>query len=141
LVEDLNLLADCIAGSNADLFGQGDCIFWIAAGKRVPVNPNVLWEISTKYVVTKHPRETTNGWDVEFRPHEPDEMTLRALLTAKTPEEGGLIWRLPKGPSEPSKLSEQEQREVRMRLKTGERPERIAHAYGTDVGTIERLSG
>jgi hypothetical protein len=67
-------------------------------------------------------------------------MTLRALLTGKTLGEGGLIQRLPKGPSEPLKLSEQQQRKVRDRLKIGESKDRIAHAYGVDVDTIRRMA-
>jgi hypothetical protein len=135
-LEDLNILADCIAASDADLFNQDEGAIWITAGKRVPVNPNTLREICKKYVVTKHPRETAGGWEVAFRPYEPDEMTLRALLTAKTQEEGGLIWRLPKGQSEPRKLSERQREEVYARLKIGEPKEKLAREYGVPVDAI-----
>ena len=113
--EDLNILADAIAASDADLF-EG---IWITAGKCISITPDVLRKICTKYVVTKHARETADGWKVEYWPYEPDEMTLRALLMAKTREDGSLIARLPKAPSEPVKLSEQQQRQVRDRLGIG----------------------
>ncbi len=95
-VEDACILADCIACSSADLFDQDTCVIWIAAGRCVPVDPEVLREISKLFVVTKHPRETADGWNVEYRPHEPDEKTLHTLLTAKTrtPGRSGTnLWR------------------------------------------------
>jgi hypothetical protein len=62
------------------------------------------------------------------------------MLLAKTLEEGGLIWRLPKGPIEPRRLSEQLQQEVRDRLKMGEPKDQIAHAYGVDIAAIKQIA-
>jgi hypothetical protein len=73
-------------------------------------------------------------------PYQPDEMALRTLLTAKTLEEGGLVQRLPKIPSEPRKLTPQQQQEVRARLKVGEPQASIARGYNVDVDTIRRLA-
>jgi hypothetical protein len=77
---------------------------------------------------------------VEFRPFEPDEMTLLNLIRAKTLEDGALAPRLPKAPSEPRQLSEQQRLEIHSRLKIGEPEERIANAYGIDVSVIRRLA-
>jgi hypothetical protein len=135
--EDLNILVDCIATSDADLFAQGSQIVWLKdTGELVGTSRNTLAEIIAKYIVTKHPLNHADKWQVEFHPFEPDEMTLRALLK----EESGLVGRLPKWPSEPTRLSEQQQLEVRMRLGVGESKDRIADAYGTDVDTIKRLA-
>ena len=119
--EDLCILADCIASSNADLFSQDDCAILIAAGERVQVIPDILREICLAYVITKHARETAEGWVVEYRPYEPDETTLGAvLITAKTFKEGSLACRLPKAPGTPIRLSEQQVREIKYRLSIGE---------------------
>src|SRR4051812_10697352 len=111
--EDLSMLADCIAGSNADIFDDQGCLIWIDGGKRVPVTPEVLREICRQHVVTKHPQESEDGWDIEYRPYELDEITLRTLITARTWEDGGLIWRLPRTPPT---LSDRQRQEVRERL-------------------------
>ena len=128
--EDLCILADTIATSEADLFNQDGHPIWITAGKCVSIIPAVLRDICTRYVATKHPRETANGWEVEYRAYEPDEMTLRALLKAKTLEEGGLVQRLPKMPGEPVRLTARQREEVQFRIKSGESPDRVANAYG-----------
>jgi hypothetical protein len=138
--EDLNILADCIAASDADLFNDNDCLIWIAAGGRVPVTPEILRGICTKYVVTKHARETPDGWKVEYRPVEPDEMVLRTLLMAKSREAGSLLLRVPKGLSEPARLSERHRQEVRDRLKIGEPKDKLAREYGVGVDVIRELA-
>jgi hypothetical protein len=71
---------------------------------------------------------------------EPDDSVLRALLTGKSMSDGGLACRLPRGPSEPSRLSPQQQREAIMRLKTGERASSIAAAYDVGVAEVARLT-
>jgi hypothetical protein len=139
-VEDLCCLADCIAGSKADLFNDGGRIILLGAAERVEVNgTDLLSKIIMKVVVTKHPVNRADKWEVEYRPYQPDDKTLRALLTAKTLEEGGLVWRLPKVPSEPQKLTLQQQQEAQVRLKTGESYDSIARSYGVDVATIRQL--
>ena len=56
-------------------------------------------------------------------------------------EEGSLVWRgVAKGPSEPLRLTLQQQREVHARLKVGEPRDNIARAYGVDVDTIRQLA-
>ena len=100
---------------------------------------DLLSKIIMKVVVTKHLVNRADKWEVEYRPCQPDDKTLRALLTAKTLEEGGLVWRLPKVPSEPQKLTPQQQQEVQVRLKTGESYDSIARSYGVDVATIRQL--
>jgi hypothetical protein len=138
-VEDLNILADCIAASDADLFEQNGAVVLLDRGVPVRVNPATLRETIMKHVVTKGLVSRADKWQVEYSPCQPDEMTLRALLTAKTLEEGGLVQRLPKGPSEPHKLTPQQQQEVQVRLKTGESYDSIARSYGVDVATIRQL--
>jgi len=44
-----------------------------------------------------------------------------------------------KGPSEPFRLTPQQQREVRARLEEGEPQDNIARSYGVDVDTIKRV--
>jgi hypothetical protein len=61
-------------------------------------------------------------------------------MTAKTREGGGLVWRVAKVPSEPTKLSEQQQRKVRMRLGVGESQSNIASSYGVDVAEVARMA-
>jgi hypothetical protein len=135
--EDLNLLADAIAGSPADLFAQGSQIMWLKdTGELVGASRDVLLEIITKYIVTKHLVSHGDRWQVEYHPYVPNEMTLRALLK----EDGGLAQRLPRVPGEPVRLSPQRQQEVLARLKMGERADRVAAAYGVDVAVVERLA-
>ena len=65
---------------------------------------------------------------------------LRTLLTAKARGEGSVVQRVTKGPSEPLRLTLQQQREVHARLKVGEPRDNIARAYGVDVDTIRQLA-
>jgi hypothetical protein len=131
--EDLILLADCIATSDADLFAQGSSIVWLKdTGELVGVSRDALLEIITKYVVTKQLVSHGDRWQVEYHPHVPDEYTLRGLLT----DDGGLVRRLPRAPSEPTQLSEQRREEVRARLRIGEPRDKLAREYGVDVGVI-----
>jgi hypothetical protein len=139
--EDLCCLADTIAGSEAGLFNEDEAPIWIVAGERVMVTPAALRKICTRYLVTRHQRKTADGWEVEYRPYEPDEMTLRALLRARDWQDGSLVQRLPKTPSAQQQLSTQQLETVRTRLRTGEPPERIAPSYGVDAATIRRLAG
>jgi hypothetical protein len=99
--EDLNTLADCIAASSADLFNQDGCLIWITAGGCVQVNLERLRELVPKYVATKHLRKTAGVFEVEYRPYEPDQKALHALIMAKRREDGSLLARLPKTSSAP----------------------------------------
>jgi hypothetical protein len=133
--EDLKILANAIAASDADLFDKDGSPIWITAGKSAPITPGVLRDICTRYVVTKQPRETTDGWSVEYCPYEPDEMTLRALLK----EESGLVQQLPKAPGEPTRLKPQQVKEIQSRLAIGEPRTRIAEAYKVSVETVDMI--
>jgi hypothetical protein len=136
--EDACILADCIAGGNADLFDQDGSVMWVAAGRCVPVNPEVLREICKLFVVTKHPRENANGlWEVEYRPYESDQKTLHTLLMAKTRAEGSLMARLPKGPVT---LNNYQQHEARGRIERGEPLASVARHYGIDIDVIKELA-
>jgi hypothetical protein len=64
---------------------------------------------------------------------EPDKKALNSLNAA-------LLERVAKGPSEPRRLSPQQQQEARYRLKTGEPRDRIADAYGVDADTTKELA-
>jgi hypothetical protein len=139
--EDLNLLSDCIAGSDAALFTDiGGGIFCIIAGKRVPVGQDVLRDVVMKYVVTKHAKQDADGnWSVEYRPLVLDDMILRALLVARAREDGALWARLPKEQGEPRQLSMQQLSEIKLRLKTGEPAAQIAKAHHVDVDEIRKI--
>jgi hypothetical protein len=133
----LETLVDAIATSPADLFAQGSSILWLKdTGELVGVGRGALLELISKYVVTKQLVQHGDRWRVEYHPHVPDEMTLRALLK----EDSGLAQRLPKAPSEPVRLTPQQQREVRDRLAIGEPKTQLASAYKVDVATIEQLA-
>jgi hypothetical protein len=74
------LLAEAIAKS-ANLFNQGGRLVWLHEGELRP-REDVLGELIRRHVVTKHPvHRGAKGWGVEYRPFEPDEKTIRALLT------------------------------------------------------------
>ena len=60
-------------------------------------------------------------------------------MTAKTREGRGLVWRVAKGPSEPLRLTPQQQQEALIRLRTGERQDSVARGYSVDVDTIRQL--
>jgi hypothetical protein len=134
--EDLDLLAECIANSKANLFNQDGSAIWIEGGNRTGVGTKVLADIIAKHVVTARPVQHGGSWTVEFCAIRSDEMTLRALLK----EDGGLLRRLPKAPGEPRSLSEQQEREIRDRLRTGEPKYNLARSYNTDIEAIERLA-
>jgi hypothetical protein len=70
----------------------------------------------------------------------PNEQVLISLISARTQEEGGLVWRVAKGPSEPRQLTLQQQREVHVWLKMGEPHATIAYAYGVNIDTIRQLA-
>ena len=75
------MLAEAIAKS-ANLFNQGGRLVWLHEGELRPVRGNVLGDLIRMHVVTKHPvHRGAEGWGVEYRPFEPDEKTIRALLT------------------------------------------------------------
>ena len=48
--------------------------------------------------------------------------------------------RVTKGPSEPRRLTPQQQREIHARLKVGEPQDNIARSYNVDVDTIKQLA-
>ena len=114
----------------------GHQIVWLKdTGELVGVSKDALLEIIAKYVVTKQLVPHGDRWRVEYEPHVPDEMTVRAVLMG----EGGLAQRLPKAASEPTRLSDQQQKEVHARLKIGERPDSLARAYGVPIEAIRQL--
>ena len=118
-------LVDCHRRIGRGSVRPGRPIVWLEdTGELVGVGRDALLELIAKYVVTKQLVQHGDRWRVEYRPYEPDEMALRALLMG----EGGLAQRLPKAASEPVKLSPQQQQEVLARLKIGERPDAIAAA-------------
>jgi hypothetical protein len=143
-IEDLNILADCIAASDADLFDQGGGrVVGIDQGTVVGVTPAILLGIIAKNVAIKvpvnHGTESQPDWKVEIQPYQPDDATVVALITAKTLADGSLAPRLPKMPSEPRRLTPHEREASIMRLKTGEQPAAIATAYGVDVEMVKQL--
>jgi hypothetical protein len=146
--EDTNRLADVVAEVAArELFDVNRSLVWLTEGQTVPCNINILREVIGRHIVSLRlvNRGTTDAptWNLEYRPfdfprvadtsREPDEKVLIALSAA-------LLLRVAKGPSKPHKLSEQQEREVRARLREGEPRDRIAGAYGVDAATIGRVA-
>jgi hypothetical protein len=139
--EDANRLTNAVAeAAIAELFELNGGLFWLDKGRLVPANKDVLRNIIARHIVAV--RLVDHGgdkWESEFYPFEfpvtadvskqPNERVLIDMTAA-------LLERVAKGPSEPRRLSPQQQREVRARLAMGEAKDRIANAYGVPVDTI-----
>ena len=139
-LEDRNILSDCIAGSGADLFAETDGnVVWVAGGRKISVNHEVLGEICQLVIVTKHLKEADGSYVVVYEPHVPDKMTLVALLNAKSRAEGSLARRLPLADSRPHGLNWQKVQEIRLRFRRGERADCLAEMFNAERETIEQI--
>jgi hypothetical protein len=143
--EDASRLTAVVAqAAVTELFNVNRELIWLNGSKPVPVNKDVLRAIIARHIVSlRLVGRGEFGLEREFYAfdfpvtadarHEPNERVLIDMIPA-------LVDRVAKGPSEPLILSPQHEREARMRLKTGERPEQVARAYGVDVDVIGRLA-
>ena len=134
------LLADCLAASGVDLFSEDNSVILVANGKKAAVTFDMLREICLVAVVTKQIVERDGIFEAVLVPYEPDHMTLRALLNARSLHEGSLALRLPKAPSV-QQLSIQIRQQVSDRLRRGETAQAIATQLNCEVETIEALRG
>jgi hypothetical protein len=143
LAEDLCILSDAIAISDADLFNRDGATVLIDQGVVVQVNPARLREIIAKHIRIKMVVDRDGVLEVTFVPYvlAAEDKTLRTLLMTERIEDGNLAQRLPKMPGKEMKLTENQLQQVRDRLKIGEPPEKIAPSYNVDVATIRRLAG
>ena len=143
LIEDTNRLTAAVAEACVvKLFEVNGSLVWLRDGR--PVAVNLLLEIVTTFIagVRLVNHRGTDTWEVEFYSFEflpgadtskgPNDQVLTSLMN-------GLKLSVAKGPSEPPKLSVQQQAEVQARLKTGESYDSIARSYGVDVATIRQL--
>jgi hypothetical protein len=140
-LEDLNRLSDAISISEAPLFSKDGSTVAIIDGVDVLLNPSALGNIIEKHVAIKATVLHEGKWEITQEPYRPDDKTLLKLLRAETIEEGNLAGRLPKMQGKPQRLTDQQLETVRVRLRTGEPPERIAPSYSVDAETIRRLAG
>jgi hypothetical protein len=92
LFEAANALADAIA-EVADIVDTEDGMAWIADGRRVPLTSKTLNEVIRWHVAIKQLVESDDQWTIVFEPYQPDDKTLRTLLTAER-REGGLRGRV-----------------------------------------------
>ena len=150
-IEDTNRLADVVAETaGAELFNL-DGLCWLNdEGQLVPARKDVLRKIIARHIVSIRLVNRGSRWECEYHAFdfpfttdaskEPNEQVLVSLMSARRKEDGGLAWRVAKVPSDPRRLSPQQQEEVRARLRVGEPKARIAAAYGVDEAMIARLA-
>jgi hypothetical protein len=142
--EDTNRFAEAVAEKLVTaLFNVNGQLHWLTDGEPIAVGKNVLHEIITKHFVSVQLASHGPAPEVEYFsfdfPNTPDankapnEKALIAMVDM-------LVGRVAKGPQEPVRLSEQRQQDVRARLKQGERPDRVAEAYGVPVEVVRQLA-
>jgi hypothetical protein len=144
--EDANRLTAAVAElAIAELFELNGGLFWLDKGRLVPVNKDVLREIIARHIVAM--RLVDRGgdkWESEFYPFDfpitadaskqPNERVLIDMAAA-------LLGRVAKGPSEPTKMTPQQQREIRDRCRIGEPKDKLAREYGVSVAAIQQMMG
>jgi hypothetical protein len=141
-------LADAIAPrAITELFYVGGVLTHLRDGQFVPVTNDLMREVVARHIKTfRFVNQGTAGaprWEVEFHSFEfplggnlregPDRRVLINLIE-------DLAGRVARGPTRPIDLSNQQLREIEMRLRESEPMERIARAYGVDVDTIKEVS-
>jgi hypothetical protein len=140
-------LADAIAAKTiTELFYVGGVLTHLHDGRFVPVTNDMMNEIVARHVKTFKlvSRGTSDAprWEVEFHPLEfplgrnlrdgPDRQVLVNLTQ-------DLAARVARGPTRPIDLSNQQLKEIEMRLRESEPVARIAAAYNVDVDTIKEI--
>ena len=138
--EDSSRFVDAIAQKLVtELFNVNSSLTWLDAGKDVPVNKTILHQLINKHFVSVRLTDQLVpeyfSFDFPNTPDaskQPNERSLLAIIDM-------LLERVAKGPQEPVRLTPQRQQEARARLKMGERPERIAAAFGAPVEAIRQL--
>ena len=122
------------------LFATNGSLTLVNEGQPTPVSRALLLKLITTSIagVRLGGNGTPEFYSFEFVPGTdpskgPNDHTLASIYQR-------LLDLVAKGPSEPVRLSPQQQREVRMRLGVGESKDRIASAYGVDVDTIRQLA-
>jgi hypothetical protein len=143
--EDTNALTEAVAAAAVtELFNVNRELIWLNGSKPVPVNKDILRTIIARHIVSlRLVGRGEFGLEREFYAfdfpvtadtrHEPNERVLIDMIDA-------LLGQVAKGPQVPLRLSEQHEREARVRLKTGEPALRIASSYGVDIDTIRQLA-
>ena len=141
--DDTNRLVEKIAEKAiTKLFNVEGSLVLFSEGQTPPVTRPVLLEIITKTIAGVRLVAHGDTLKAEYFTFDfpiggdlskgPNDRTLINLTN-------GLLPLVAKGPQEPHRLSPQRQQEARARLKMGERPERIAAAYGVPVEAIRQL--
>jgi hypothetical protein len=123
----------------AELFDVNGSLFWLEAGGLAN-----LRDLITRHFVSirlggtvDKPNGEIEYFSFEFplvakTNKEPDKKALNALGAA-------LLERVAKGPQEPRRLSEQQQREVQYRLGIGEPKDKLAREYNVELETIRQV--
>jgi len=99
--EDLNALSDAVAKSAHIRVHEGRLVLFEAGARRI-LNREILAELIRSRIVTEHwvnrGTEAEPRWEIEYRPVEPDERTIRSLLAAPSTERA-IVPALQKGSS------------------------------------------
>jgi hypothetical protein len=146
--EDANRLADAVAEeTTTELFEVDGSLVWLdprAGGgdQPVAVYKDILRNIITQHIVSVRLVNRGMRWECErfsfnFPPgknasEEPNEQILIGLIDM-------LLSRVAKGPRKSHQLSEQQEGEIRARLKVGEPQSNIARAYDVDIDTVRQV--
>jgi hypothetical protein len=97
-----NQISDALARSDAPLFEIDQQVIWVHEGRSVPVTGAALSEIVDKYlaapVLIDCDTAEAPNWILEAQPLNCPRAgdVYRRVLTAKSRNDGGLIWRMPK---------------------------------------------
>jgi hypothetical protein len=140
--DDARRLANAIADKAiTQLFSMNGSLVLFSEGA---VTRPVLLEIITKTIagvrlVAHDGTLKVEYFSFDFAPgtdpsKAPDDKVLTSLMNKLLPL-------VAKGPSEPKKLSNQQQHEVQTRASIGEPKDKLAREYGVDIATIRQLVG
>jgi len=142
--DDTNRLIEKIAEKAiTKLFNLNGSLVLYSDGRTMPVMRPDLHEIITKIIAGVRLVESGGTLKTEYFSFDfpiggdltkgPNDRTL-ATITDR------LLPLVAKGPQVPFTLNEQRQREVRARLRSGERAESIARSYNVDAATIRQVA-
>ena len=105
-----NVISDALAACDARLIDLDRRLVWVADGQRIPVSDAVLQQLINNFVAVLQLVNQGSAGAEDWQlvpgavacPHLAD--VIKRILTGRSREDGGLIWRVPK-----VQLSEQQQ--------------------------------
>lgn len=131
---EVERLAQALADMHPDrLFAQDGRLVWLNEGRLAPVTRQFMSELVAKTFAGVRPTCSHDGvWQVAYHP-------LSVSGQEATDIADALLKRVAVAQSEPKKIPERTQDEIRYRFKTGEPVPTLAAAYGVDVGAIRAV--